>query len=167
MSRMMNLTEIKNPFFILSFYHAVLLRLAALPVSNKVRIMIYRHLGMRIGKDAYIGPNLEIVDHPFSKLIVIGTRVSIAARVTLVVSSGPNNSRLKNMYPRKFGEIIIEEDAWLATGVIVLPGITIGKMSIIGSGSVVTKNVPPYSVAAGVPARVIKKIGELSNENTI
>ena len=163
----MNLKEIKNPFFILSFYHAVLLRLAALPVSSRVRIMIYRHLGMKIGKNVYIGPNLEIIDHPFSRLITIGDRVSIAARVTLVVSSGPNNSKLKNLYPRRFGEIIIEDDAWLATGAIVLPSIIIGKMSILGSGSVVTKNVPPCSVVAGVPARVIKKIGDLSNENTI
>jgi len=114
---------------------------------------------MQIGKDVYIGPNLEIIDHTFSKLIVIGDRVSIAPRVTLVVTSGPNNSKLKVIYPRKFGKIIIEDDAWLGTGTIVLPDITIGKMSIVGSGSVVTKNVPPYSVVGGVPAIVIKKIG--------
>jgi len=52
--------------------------------------------------------------------------------------------------------IAIDDDAWIGMGVIILPGVTIGKGSVIGAGSVVTKDVPPYCVAAGNPARVIK-----------
>ncbi|GAB4376974.1 MAG: hypothetical protein Kow00121_25190 [Elainellaceae cyanobacterium] len=51
--------------------------------------------------------------------------------------------------------ITIEDDCWLGTGVRVLDGVTIGKGSIVGAGAVVTKSIPPYSVAVGVPARVI------------
>jgi maltose O-acetyltransferase len=52
----------------------------------------------------------------------------------------------------------IEEDCWLGTGAIVLPGVCIGKGSIIGAGAVVTKDVPAYSMAIGVPARVVRQI---------
>ena len=52
--------------------------------------------------------------------------------------------------------ITIEDDVWIGGGAIILPGVTIGKGSVIGTGSVVTKSIPPYSVAAGNPCRVIK-----------
>lgn len=52
-------------------------------------------------------------------------------------------------------EINIKEDCWIGAGCILLPGITIGRGSIVGAGSVVTKDIPPYSIAVGSPARVI------------
>jgi acetyltransferase-like isoleucine patch superfamily enzyme len=54
--------------------------------------------------------------------------------------------------------VTIEEDCWLGTGAIVLPGVRIGKGSIIGAGAVVTKDIPPFSMAIGVPARVVRQI---------
>ena len=53
--------------------------------------------------------------------------------------------------------IVIEDDCWLGTGVKVLDGVTIGHGSVIGAGAVVTKDIPPFSVAVGVPAKVISK----------
>lgn len=53
--------------------------------------------------------------------------------------------------------VIIEDDCWIGINVVIMPGITIGKGSVIGANSVVTKNVPPYSVFAGTPAKLIKK----------
>ncbi|NLP45444.1 MAG: acetyltransferase [Epulopiscium sp.] len=53
--------------------------------------------------------------------------------------------------------VVIEDDVWLGARVIILPGVTIGKGSIIGAGAVVTKDVEPYSVMGGNPAKVIKK----------
>ena len=52
----------------------------------------------------------------------------------------------------------IEDDAWIGAGAIILPGVTIHKGAIVGAGSVVTKDVPPYSIVAGNPARVIRQI---------
>ncbi len=53
--------------------------------------------------------------------------------------------------------IVIEDDCWLGSGVKVLDGVTIGRGSVVGAGAVVTKNIPPFSIAVGVPARVIKR----------
>ncbi|HHB90348.1 MAG TPA: acyltransferase [Anaerolineae bacterium] len=53
------------------------------------------------------------------------------------------------------GDIIIEDDAWLGVGVIVMDGVTIGRGAVIGAGAVVTKDIPPLAIAVGAPARVI------------
>jgi acetyltransferase-like isoleucine patch superfamily enzyme len=53
-------------------------------------------------------------------------------------------------------EVIIEDDCWIASNSIILAGVTIGKGSVVAAGSVVTENVAPYSVIAGVPAKWIK-----------
>jgi acetyltransferase-like isoleucine patch superfamily enzyme len=146
------------------FYHAILLEFAKRSISHKIRIKIYKHLGMRIGENVYIGPGLEIIDQTLSRLVTLGDRVTISPRVTFVVSSSPNKSKLRGTYPRKIGKIYIEDDAWIATGAIILPSITIGKMSVVGAGAVVTKAVTPFTVVGGVPAKVIKKIGENNYE---
>jgi len=139
-------------------YRVILMRIAKSVPYYKLRIKIYRYLGMEIGNDTFIGAGLEIIDATLANLITLGERVTIAPRSTIVVSSGPHNSRLKNIFPRKFGEVTIEDDAWIGTGVIILPGVTVGKMSVIGAGAVVTKDVPPYTIVGGVPAIVIKKV---------
>ncbi len=54
------------------------------------------------------------------------------------------------------GSVIIEDEAWLGEGVVVLPGVRIGKHYVIGSNSVVCSDIPEYSVAVGVPAKIIK-----------
>nr|WP_214041532.1 hypothetical protein [Methanoculleus sp.] len=65
-----------------------------------------------------------------------------------------------------FGTVCIHHDAWVGAGVIILPGVTVGEHSIVGAGAVVTKDIPPYTVVAGVPAKVIKKLqpGEAKTE---
>jgi acetyltransferase-like isoleucine patch superfamily enzyme len=55
------------------------------------------------------------------------------------------------------GPVIIEDEVWIGNGACILPNVTIGKHSIIGSNAVVTKDIPPYCVAAGVPAKIIKQ----------
>jgi len=127
--------------------------------ANGVRVFLLRAAGYHVGKAVYVGENLIVSDTLINRGNVhIGDRVSIAPRVTIITDSSPNHSILNRLYPLETRPVRIEDDAWLGVGVIVLPGVEIGKGAVIGSGAVVTENIPPFSVAVGNPARVIKKI---------
>jgi len=134
------------------------MRFAKVTLSYKIRIKIYKHLGMTIGENVYIGPGLNVIDETLTNLITLGDRVTIAPQTTFVVSSSPNNSKLKGVYPRRFGNIVVEDDAWIGTGAIILLGVVIGRMSVVGAGAVVVSDVQPFTVVGGVPAKVIRKI---------
>nr|WP_321497938.1 acyltransferase [uncultured Methanolobus sp.] len=147
-------------------FRSCLMKIAKSIFSYKLRRSIYRYLGMKIGKDSFIGSGLEVIDITLANQIILGERVTIAPSATIVVSSGPNKSKLSRIYPRKIEKVIIDDDAWIGTGSILLPGVKIGTMSIVGSGSVVTKDVQPYTIVAGVPAKIIKRIEVDSDENS-
>ncbi len=128
--------------------------------GNGLRIALLRACGFHIGSDVYIGEDLivtEILDDRSEKL-VIGDRVAIAPRVTLITSSDPNNSRIgKPPFHPIRGRIVIEDDAWIGAGAIVMPNVVIGKRAIVGAGAVVTKDVPPDTTVVGVPAHRIRQ----------
>lgn len=107
-----------------------------------------------------IGEDLIIVENhdSFYPKLFIGDRVAIAQRVTLVTGSSPSFSHLHQVYKSFGGKIVIEDDAWIGTGAIILPNVTVGRGAVVGAGAVVTKDVPPYTVVVGIPARPIKRI---------
>lgn len=109
----------------------------------------------QIGDRCYIGPNAVMgAGGP----IVIGNHVQMGPNVTITaenhVFSDPSR-RIDEQGVSHLG-IHIEDGCWLGGGVMVLDGVRIGQGSVIGAGSVVTKSIPPYSVAMGVPARVVR-----------
>ena len=55
-------------------------------------------------------------------------------------------------------QVVIDDDVWIGANAVVLPGVTIGKHSVVAAGAIVTKDVPPHSLVAGVPAKIIKSI---------
>jgi acetyltransferase-like isoleucine patch superfamily enzyme len=61
--------------------------------------------------------------------------------------------------PTYVAKVIIEDDVWIGANATILPGVRVGKGSVIGAGSVVTNDIPEYSIAVGIPARVISKRG--------
>ena len=128
--------------------------------GNKARIWLLRHCNYQIGRDVYIGEDIIIIDdlEDMSLELVIGDRVSIAPRVTLVLHTQPNESRIAKYVNSKKGKITVEEDAWLGAGAVILPDVTIGEGAVVGANSVVTKDVPAYSIVGGVPARKIKTV---------
>ncbi len=133
----------------------------------QLRSAMLRLCGYAVGKEVYIGQDLLIIDEPSDQAMVsIGDRVAISPRVTLVVSSRPNFSRIAPYVPVRHGPIIIENDAWLGTGVVVLPDITIGEGAVVGANSVVTKDVRPYTIVGGSPARFIHEVSVPWNEET-
>lgn len=121
------------------------------------RVQLLRWCGFTIGRDVYIADDIIVVEILEDRNnLFIGDRVSMAPRVTLVTASDPNDSRIRPFAPVERAPIVIEDDAWLGTGVIVLPGVRIGRGAIVGALSVVTRDVPPLHVVAGQPAKTIR-----------
>jgi len=116
-----------------------------------------------IGENCTVNPYALIVGYgsPTDRLgeIRIGDNVRIAAHAMIVganhIYADRNTPICKQSVERK--SIVIEDDVWIAGNVNILCGVTIGKGSVIAAGAVVTKDVPPYSVMGGVPAKLIKE----------
>jgi acetyltransferase-like isoleucine patch superfamily enzyme len=118
-----------------------------------------RLCGFSIGHEVYIADDLIIVEELAERgNITIGNRVSMAPRVTLVTSSHPNHARTRGFAPVSHGPIVIEDDAWLGAGCVILPGVRIGRGAVVGANSVVAHDVPPLHVVAGQPARTIREL---------
>jgi len=130
---------------------------------NSLRVWGLRLCGFKIGHEVYIGPGLTIASLVSEEgcNLIIGDRVALGPGVTLVLSSDANWSRLNKVFQPVRGVIHLGNDCWLGAGVIVLPDITIGECSVAGAGCVVTGNIPPYKIYAGVPA---KEIGDIDRE---
>jgi len=115
---------------------------------------------LMIGDNVGIGWRTSIA---VGKTINIGNNVRIAGDCFLAGYPGhPVNAKLRALgkpdEDSQVGDIILEDDVWLATGVKVMPNVTIGRGTIVAAGSVVTKDLPSFVLAAGIPARVIKSI---------
>jgi acetyltransferase-like isoleucine patch superfamily enzyme len=114
-----------------------------------------------IGDDTYIHARCQI--NSYLQPVQIGKGVLIAANCALY----PHDHGLVPGLPIRTqplesrGPIVIEDNVWLGTGVVVLGGVTIGEGAVIGAGSVVTKSVPSEAIAVGVPARVVKMRADL------
>lgn len=85
--------------------------------------------------------------------IQIGEKVSISQEVIVLTADHDLNSP---DFEGRSREVVIEDYVWIGTRAIILPGCTLGKGAVIAAGAVVTKDVPPYAVVAGTPARVVK-----------
>lgn len=155
----------KKSFMIFDCRKKILKPLARFIPHSKLRIAFLKLCGYNIGRDVFIGEDIIISDNVHDKNIIIGNRVSIAPRVTLITSSAPNLSRIRQYVNVVDGKIEIENDVWIGAGAIILPNIKIGEGAVVGAGAVVTKDVQPYTVVAGVPARVINKL-KVNNETS-
>jgi acetyltransferase-like isoleucine patch superfamily enzyme len=140
------------------------------PVDLGDRVMLFNEIvvetlpggSLHIGADTAIQPRCHFTTAVAP--IRIGSGVQIAPQCAFYsYDHGTEPGELiRNQPLQSKGPIIIEDDAWLGFGVIVLSGVRIGKGAIIGAGAVVTHNVPENAIAVGSPARVVKMRGELS-----
>jgi len=128
-------------------------------VSFMKNSYIYAHDGggLIIGDNFTMNTNSQL-GASFGK-IIIGNYCAIGPNCVLRAANhkfdNPNIPFRRQGH--KYGEIIIEDDVWIASNSVITANTKIGKGSVIAAGSVVTKNVKPYSVAGGVPAKLIKK----------
>ncbi|MEU1972918.1 sugar O-acetyltransferase [Microbacterium sp. NPDC019599] len=128
-----------------------------------------------LGEDAHINPplfvdygeNLHVGDRTFVNYnltaldvaaITIGADCQLGPNVQLLTPTHPIDPQPRRDKLEAAEPITIEDNVWLGGGVIVCPGVTIGENSVIGAGSVVTKDIPANVVAVGNPARVIRSI---------
>jgi len=142
-----------------SFRKKLLKRVINFPFfSSSIRVKILRKMGLIIGEEVGIGDNFYLSDRSKDKNhIIIEERVELAANVSFITTSGPRLSKWRHVYEIKFEPIIIKHDVWIGHGVIIHPGVTVGEFSIVGAGTVVNCEIPPFCSASGNPM-VIKKI---------
>jgi maltose O-acetyltransferase len=109
--------------------------------------------GVRVGDRSALGLDCLVIGP-----LVVGSDVMMGPRCCMLGSSHNTESTTVPMNQQGFlpdRAVVIEDDVWIGANVTVLPGRTIGRGSIVGAGSVVTRDVPPYSVVGGNPARVV------------
>lgn len=149
---------------------------ASAPGAWEERAGLLRRMLRRVGEGVVVRPPffceygaISIGDRTFINVdavmldvvsITIGAACQVGTRVQLLTAAHPIDPE-----PRRagweYGEpITIADNVWLGSGVIVCPGVTIGENTVVGAGAVVTRDLPAGVVALGVPARVLREIGE-------
>jgi galactoside O-acetyltransferase len=147
------------------------------PSDIQARINIARKMLGRIGDNFWIEPpiqfaygsNIFIGDNFYANVgltviddtkVYIGNNVLIGANVTIGTTGHPIDPELRATIKMYAFPVTIEDGAWIGSGAILNPGVTVGKNSVIGTGSVVTKDIPANVVAVGNPCRVLREIGD-------
>jgi maltose O-acetyltransferase len=110
-----------------------------------------------IGKGCFINSGVRFECAP-EVTIKIGNRVQIGSRCSFETMNHSVVLLDKNKRGGFPASIEIEDDVWLASRVTILPGVTVGRGSVVAAGAVVTRDIPPFTLAGGVPARAIKHI---------
>lgn len=151
------------------------------PSESQKREQILKNLLAEIGKNCYIEPplhanwgkythfgnnvyanfNLTLVDDTD---IFVGDNVMFGPNVIIATAGHPVDPPLREKVAQFNIPVRIGKNVWIGAGAIVLPGVTIGDHSVIGAGSVVTKDIPPNVVAVGNPCRVLREINDRDKE---
>jgi maltose O-acetyltransferase len=150
------------------------------------RDAILKELGIKLGKNVYLqgpiyldyGCFISIGDNSYANFnltvldtcpVTIGKNVFMGTGVSIVTPLHPFRYQERNLYQKQNGQmtddeygkpIVIEDNCWIASNVIIVGGVTIGEGSVIGAGSVVTRSIPKNSLAVGNPCKVIREITE-------
>jgi len=128
-------------------------------IHNVIFFNYYRKgfKGIKIGNNCFIGDDslIDLADE-----IMISDSVTIAERVTILTHTnvGYREHPLQKYFPSNAKPVILEYGSFIGANVTILPGVKIGKCAFVAAGSVVTEDVPAYTLVGGVPARVIRTI---------
>lgn len=155
---------------------------ATRPLEGEKRFKLLKEMFAEIGEDSYIEPplhanwgghhvhfgkrvyanfNLTLVDDSH---IYVGDYTMIGPNVTIATAGHPILPELREKNYQYNIPVHIGKNCWLGAGVVVLPGVTIGDNTVIGAGSIVTKDIPANVVAVGNPCRVLREINERDRE---
>lgn len=136
------------------------------PGSDTIPMNDFNFNNVELGYGSY--GELNVVDFGGDKKLVINNYVSIAQNVSFILNADHYTNHIST-YPFKVkvlhttssesfgkGNIIVDDDVWIGYGATIMSGVHIGQGSVVAAGAVVTKDVPPYAIVGGVPAKVIK-----------
>jgi maltose O-acetyltransferase len=148
---------------------------------NRFRTLIYRGCGIRIGPRTLIlgrldlsgggriwerltiGAQCQITTPLYVDLnakVTIGDNVAIAHQVMLMTTNHEMGSSRRRSGPWKCAPIVIEDGCWIGARATILPGVTVGRGSVVAAGAVVAADVPPDTLVGGVPAKPIRTLSE-------
>jgi acetyltransferase-like isoleucine patch superfamily enzyme len=139
--------------------------IARITVHRGLRIWLYRQMGVNIGKDCVVEMYANL-DDQFPELMFFedhsgpSRHVIILCHDDVAAKTSVGESR-ESDFDKRYGFVApvrLKSHSGIGTGSILLPGVTVHEGAYVGAGAVVTKDVPPHTVAAGVPARVIKHL---------
>lgn len=138
---------------------AILSEIIGRPIPESTTIFPPFHTN--IGRNISLGKHV-FINHACSFLdiggITIEDHVMIGPRVNITSENHPVDvASRKTMVPKA---VVICENAWIGAGATILPGVTVGRNAVVAAGAVVSRDVPPNTVVAGVPARVVKHLDE-------
>jgi len=152
------LKHVRNAFLLKYCMYSVILS----PLNyRKIRPILWRWMGAKVGKDCFIGYEVW-VDMTNTNLIEMEDHVHIANRCLLLCHQRDLSNYFVGDDYAKLGyiknKIFLKKGCLIGMGSMILPGVTIGEGAIVGAGSLVTKDIPAWTIVAGRPAKVIKEI---------
>jgi acetyltransferase-like isoleucine patch superfamily enzyme len=124
--------------------------------SNAVRIRCQRARGVHIGAGVYLGVDVTI-DPACPELVFIEDHARVGIGVIILAHNRPGDAALPHLGEER-GPVVVKRHAAVQAGAILLPGVTIGEGAIVKPGTVVETDVDPYTIVAGVPARVVGQV---------
>jgi acetyltransferase-like isoleucine patch superfamily enzyme len=139
-------------------------------LGNLVRIaprgiinVFHRWRGVRMGSDCYVDPN-AILETAYPENITLGNDVRVTAGAIIMTHiKGPHYLRDRGFVPVVLAPVVLEDHSFIGVNAVILPGVTVGRGAVVASGAVVTADVPPLTMVAGNPAKVVKRFEEGSS----
>lgn len=155
--RIGNLHRLNSVKRLRGWYYSGLLAHAGTNLRIAEEVIIYNPGMVSVGDNCYLGTGVQL--YPWNECITLGNNVLLAAGVRMITRKHGFADVERPMSEQGYtnAPITVDDDVWIGFQAVILPGVTIGRGSIVGAGAVVSKDVEPYSVVGGVPARLIRK----------